>query len=442
MTELAIPQLNVKCLEPFKILYDIPADCSLLIFIGGRGGSKTYEVSKAVAYHSTIGKKRIQILRDEKAHIKESILNEVLMRYDTANTSGFLDGYYTRMDTGIKDIATGRMSVFTKGFRASSSSQRANLKSVSDIDIAVIEEAEDIRDQDKYNTFADSIRKPNSFIIIILNTPDINHWIVKRYFNLMPSEKDGYFKLQPKDIKGVYTVQTSYKDNPYLPAKTVEQYEGYGDTESHLYNEHYYLTAIKGYASTGLKGQIFKNYSTITLDEFNEVDAREVIGQDFGTASPAAMVNVKIEGNNLYLDELNYLGMGVKEIGIKYCELGFDEKQLIIADGAEPKTIQRLYYGFEKFGILDNKDLELYPQLRKGFNIIPAKKGQGSIMSGIGLMLGMKIFVTERSVNLQRELVSYCYAVDKNGNSLDRPIDNWNHLIDAIRYVVIAKGSY
>lgn len=55
------------------------------------------------------------------------------------------------------------------------------MKSVSNIDIAVIEEAEDLRDEDKFNTFSDSIRKEGSVIIIILNTPDVHHWIVKRF---------------------------------------------------------------------------------------------------------------------------------------------------------------------------------------------------------------------------------------------------------------------
>ena len=449
MTNITVEIPNKK----FDILFNTPEDTEIIICIGGRGGSKTYEVSKSIAYKAIVQDKRIQVLRDEKESIKESILNEVLLRYDTANEFGTFDGTFERQSNGIKNVRKDSMQVFTKGFRASSLSKVANLKSVSNVDIAVIEEAEDIRDEDKFNTFADSIREKGSYIIIILNTPDINHWIIKRYFNLeaitledaptlSENDIDGYFKLTPKGLPGVYVIQTSYKDNEFLPQKTVNSYESYGDPDSTKYNPHYFLTSILGFASTGLKGQIFKNYNTITLEEFNNVDAREVIGLDFGTSSPAAMVLVKIRKNEIFVHELSYVGMGVKEIGIKLCELGIGEDTLIIADSAEPDSIRRLYYGFDKYDNLSEREVSLYPQLSKGFNIIPAKKGAGSIMAGIGIMLGMQMRVTETSTNILRELVSYIYATDKNGNPLDRPIDANNHAIDAVRMVVLLKGTF
>jgi phage terminase large subunit len=138
----------------FKVLYDLPPDINVVVCIGGRGGRKTYEVSKFIAKSAAIDRKRCVILRDEKETIRESILNDVLNRYDAANEYGHLDHVCERMDTGIKDRKTGDMLVFTKGFRASSNQKKANLKGVSEIDIAVVEEAEDIREEDKFNTFS------------------------------------------------------------------------------------------------------------------------------------------------------------------------------------------------------------------------------------------------------------------------------------------------
>src|SRR5690349_5239646 len=171
------------------------------------------------------------------------------------------------------------MLVFTKGFRASDNTKKANLKSISNIDIAVVEEAEDIRDEEKFNTFADSIRKEGSLIIIILNTPDVQHWIIKRYFNLQQVE-DGFYKITPKQIKGFLCIQTSFEDNPYLPAHIIENYNNYGNPESHLYNKYYYMTAIKGYASTGRKGQIFTKFKTIKLADYLKLPFKEYYGQD------------------------------------------------------------------------------------------------------------------------------------------------------------------
>lgn len=424
--------------EKFKILYEDNEEVEIIICIGGRGGAKTYEVSLAGAFNALVKNKRIQVLRDEKAHIKESILNEILTRFDTANCEGAFDGLFERQIGGLKNVQTEEMQIFTKGFRASSNSQRANLKSISNVDIAIIEEAEDIRDEDKFNTFADSIRKKGSYIIIVLNTPDINHWVVKRYFNLLPTEYDGYFKLDPKKIKGVEYIMTSFEDNKHLQPKTVQKYKDYGNPESHLYNLHYYLTSILGYASTGLKGQIFKNYKIITQEAFNDVDKLEVIGLDFGTSSPAGIVAVKIDRNRIYLNELNYIGLNLKDLAIKLNTLGFDNKTLIIADSAEPETIRSLRYGIGN--ILSEKEKEVYKFASSGFhNMRPAKKGSGSIQSGIDKLLSFEIYVTETSNNLLNELLMYRWAVDRNNIPMDVPIDDCNHLIDPSRYVVQMK---
>lgn len=431
----------VHCSEKFKILYDLPKDASIVIAIGGRGGMKTYEISKNIVYNACIKNKRVQVLRDQKSHVKESILNEILLRYDTANENGALERRFTKLETGIKNNSTNEMVVFTKGFQASSNDKRANLKSVSNIDIAVIEEAEDIRDEDKFNTFADSVRKEGSYIIIVLNTPDINHWIVKRFFNLVPTDYEGYYKLEAKAIKGFVCIQTSYLDNPFLAQKTIESYGNYGNPESNQYNLHYYLTAILGYASTGLKGQIFKKYTIISKQEFDEVEAQSVIGLDFGTSSPAGMVEVKIIKNRIYIDELNYVGLATKELAIKMNNLGITSEQLIIADSAEPNTISALRNGIADK--LDERELELYPTAAIGFkNIWSAKKGKDSIKSGINDLLSMEMYVTERSTNLIMEFSTYTWAMDRNGNSLDVPIDANNHLIDPTRYVKSAKGIY
>lgn len=431
--------IKVKCLPQFQQLYNLPPGTDTVVLIGGRGGAKTYEASKFIAFSATIKKKRCVVLRDEKELIRESILNEILMRYDIANANGALSAHYQRLDTGIKDIKTSEMLVFTKGFRASTTDKRANLKSISNIDIAVIEEAEDIRDQDKFNVFSDGVRKEGAVIIIILNTPDLNHWVISRYFTLERIE-DGYFDIIPKQIPGFVCIKTSYEDNPFLPARVIEQYKAYGDPASHLYNKHYFLTAIKGYASTGRKGQIFSNWRSITNDQFNAIEARSIFGQDFGNPSPAGLVEVKIVNNRLYVRELNYKPQTEKEIGITYSIMGIKD-EIIIADSAEPATIRKLRIGWQPIELI-NKEVELYPQLIKGFNIYPAFKNPGSIASGIKKLQDFEVFVTEGSTNLWHEYANYIWATDKNGNPTDQPEDNNNHLIDPIRYVVSGKDRY
>lgn len=426
--------IKVKSLEPFKILYNLPEKINVVVCIGGRGGAKTYEVSKFIAFQSTIKKKRCVVLRDEKELIRESILNEVLLRYDTADINGALSQQYERLDTGIKDKSTNEMVVFTKGFRASQTDKKANLKSISNVDMAVIEEAEDIRDVDKFNTFADSIRKESSLIIIILNTPDINHWIIKRYFNLKQVE-DGYYEIIPKDIPGFLCIKTSFEDNPYLPAHIVDNYKNYGNPESHLYNPFYYKTAIKGWASTGRKGQVFTKVKAIKLGDYLKLPIKETFGLDFGTSSPAGIVGVKIDKNNLYARQLNYKPMNTLDIAKFFCKLKLNKTDLIVADSADPKSISKIKSGY-RGDELAKEEFINYPLLASGFHIIPAKKGSDSIEYGIGIIDSMNFHLVEESKDFWQEIFTYVYAQDKNGNYTNDPIDDFNHLIDPLRYVV------
>lgn len=447
---LCVMEVRVKVSKKFAKLYDLPVDTSYVILMGGRGGGKTYEASKFISFSATLLDKRCQILRDEAVGIKESIMNEILLRFDTANRDGVFDKSFSRLGNGIKNTKTGEMAVFSKGFRASSLEKKANMKSVSNIDIAVIEEAEDLRDEDKFNTFSDSIRKEGSVIIIILNTPDIHHWIVKRFFDAIPlsvddepdllgEDLDGYFKLVPKGTAGVVCMQSNYTDNEFLPHKTKIQYEAYGDPASSMYNLHHYLTNIKGYSTTGLKGQIFKNYDMISLEEYNLIDSLEVFGVDFGTASPAGVVAVKIIGNDLYVRELNYEPCDLISLGKKLNDLGIGSHDLIVADCAEPTTILELRMGLEKY--FSAEDRERYPAASYGFgNIRPSP--DKSINSGISKMLGMRIHVVKGSDNLVKEFTMYVWATDRDGKSLDKPVDAYNHLCDPLRYITRVHGIW
>lgn len=430
-------KVKIKCIEKYKILYNLPNETRLVILIGGRGGGKTYEASKWVAYSSTIKEKRCVILRDEKEQIKESILSEIKQRYDTANQGGVLDQFYELQETGIKNKKTGEMQVFTKGFRASDNQKSANLKGVSDIDIAVIEEAEDIRDVSKFNTFTDSLRKNGSIIVVILNTPDIRHWIIKRYFNLTLVE-DGYYEITPKNIKGFVCIKSNYTDNKFLPDNIIDQYKSYGDPESVNYDLHYYRTSILGLASTGRRGQILTNVKAIALSDYMKLPLKEYYGQDFGTAAPAGLVGCKFAKGCIYVRELNYKPMSALDLAKLYATLKFTKEDLIIADNADKKSIQKLKNGFKPDEIHDRSDMKKFPAIMRGFFIKECSKVDG-IQGGITLLKSQQLFFVEESLNLWAEAASYVYAKDKFGNSTNDPIDDNNHLIDPLRYVADYK---
>lgn len=451
--EMFLQKGAVPVNDKFVPLYDLPKDVNVVVLIGGRGGVKTTEGSRFVSLQSSVNRKRTAILRDEKELIRESILNEVLLRFDDQDKYWNFSSELSRLDTGLKEKATGQMLVFSKGFRASANLKNANLKSVSDIDIALVEEAEDIRDVQKYNTFADSIRKEGSLIIIILNTPDVGHWLMRRYFNLTPinfddvpelkgkvTEKDldGYFKISPKKIPGFFCIQSSFTDNPHLPDHILSNYKGYGDPNSHLYDLHYYLTAIKGYASSGRKGQVFKKIKRISLKDYLALPYKEIYGQDFGTTSPAGLIGLKRHRNDVYVREMNYLPKDLIELGKLYCSLGLhSSSDKIIADIAGKSDIAKLNTGWEH-SELDSETLKQFPGLIRGWDIQGWPKKE--IQSGVRLMNSLNIHIVEESKGFwdpeKGEVIKYVYAQDKNGNYTDDPIDAFNHLWDPTRYVI------
>lgn len=459
-----MPQVKVKAEEPFRILYNLPPEVDMVILIGGRGGMKTYEVSKFAAHNATIRKRRVAVLRDEKESIRESILNEILTRYDTANRNGQLTPYYERLETGLKDRLTGQSVVFTKGFRASSLQKKANMKGISEVDTAVVEEMEDIRDPAKFNTFWDSVRTPRRLCLMMLNTPDMQHWIVTRYFDLRPitfedapelrgkvDEKllEGYWKLLPRKKENLRVIITSYEMNPHLPEGLKRQYRAYGDPASHDYDLHYYLTAIKGFASSGRKGQVLRKVKPFSIADYLALDLPERFGLDFGTAAPAGIVGAKFDGNRMYVRELNYEPLHTLNIALKFARWRLTDKDVVIADSADPLAIGQLRRGYP----LNDVPVTLrdeFPAGIRGLHIHGAIKGPGSVEFGLNKLNELELyFVSDYPINpkigttnLWHEVFNYIYAVDKSGNYTNEPIDEFNHLIDPARYLAQSRGRF
>jgi len=429
--------IKVKVSEKFKPLYNLPEGTHTVVLIGGRAGMKTYEASKFIAFSATIKEKRCVVLRDEKERIRESILNEIWQRFDTANANGALNALYSKNNNELRKKSTGEALIYTQGFRASDNTKTANLKGSSNVDIAIFEEAEDIRDVEKFNTFVDSLRKEGCLKVILLNTPDVGHWIAKRYFTTTQVE-DGYFDLVPKDIPGVVIIKSSYKDNPYLPEHTLSDYAGYGDPKHHLYNHHYYMTAILGYASTGRKGQILTKVKWISHADYLALPYKEIYAQDFGPASPAATLGGKFHNNRLYFRGMNYKGLNALQIALKYIEWGFTSADVIVADPADKQACNLLSDGFTSDDAPQDI-LDRYPKLRQGFNVFRAPKGRDSISNDIDMLDSMELYCVEdgeEAENIKTEIMSWVYAQDKWGNYTNEAIDNFNHYMDCLRYLV------
>ena len=162
------------------------------------------------------------------------------------------------------------------------------------------------------------------------------------------------------------------------------------------------------------EGCIFDNWETGDFDQ----SLPFVFGQDYGFDDPTTLVKVSINKKKklLYLEEIFYLsGLDddkIFELNLKNCG-----RSLIIGDSAAKTTIVTL----------QRKKLE-----GKSLNIIPCMKGKGSVLTGIQKMQKYTIIVHPESKNLIKELNNYIWLDKKS----DTPIDDFNHLIDPIRYAV------
>lgn len=218
------------------------------------------------------------------------------------------------------------------------------------------------------------------------------------------------------DKGDVDVIVSSYKDNTFLSPDTINEIEYLEETDSEFWQ-------IFGLGEYGkIRGLIFNNWEIIP--EVPQGAKRLGGGKDFGfTNDPTALIEVYQQDGYLILNELIYQrGLTNDDIYQKCIELGITRDFEIIADSAEPKSIEELH--------------------RLGLNVKAALKGADSIKSSIDILKRYKIKVTASSVNLIKELRSYKWAEDKNGNSLNVPVDFNNHAIDAVRYFALNKLSH
>jgi phage terminase large subunit len=260
-----------------------------------------------------------------------------------------------------------------------------------------INEANEL-DLESYRQLA--LRTSNDFqgvsMILDYNPSDEYHWI---YDHVIPRDDASFYK-------------STYLDNPFLNQETIDEIERLRDTDE------YYWT-VYGLGERGISREtIFRS------DVYSELPERAKFlawGLDWGYANdPTALVKVYEHDHALYIEEVLYSGgLTNSDIGDKLKDFGITRHEEIIADSSEPKSIEEIH--------------------RMNFNIKPAKKGADSVRIGIDLMRRYKLYIKDTSTNAQKEFRNYKWMTDKNGKVLNQPKDEWNHCIDAVRYVCLNK---
>ncbi|MGZ9516639.1 PBSX family phage terminase large subunit [Staphylococcus epidermidis] len=273
---------------------------------------------------------------------------------------------------------------------------------------AWFEESYQIETFDKFSTVVESIRgsvdDPEFFkqITITFNPWSERHWLKPTFFD------------EDTKLNNTFSYTTTYRVNEWLDDVDIARYED-------LYRTNPRRARIVCDGDWGVaEGLVFENFEVKEFDWVKKLKDKQVVahGSDFGfTQDPTTLVSTIVDTQNKELwiyDEYYQRGMLTDEIYQMYIDKGLKNAE-IIADSAEKRLITEIK--------------------RKGIsNIKPSVKGQGSIMQGVQFIQGFKIYVHPSCEHTIEELNTYTFDQDKDGNWLNKPIDENNHILDALRY--------
>lgn len=392
-------------------------DKFIILVTGGRGSGKSFALSTFIerltfelGWDTTGHKIAHQILYSRYTMVSAniSIIPEV---YDKIRADGTAR-YFRQTKSDLVNIKTGSKIMF-RGIKTSSGNQTAKLKSIKGLSVFVCDEAEEFVNEKDFETIVYSIRQSGlkNLVIIIMNPTDSNHFIYQRY--IKDTHKlvnyDG-FDVQISTHPNVLHIHTSYLDNlEHLAPQFIEEAKAMKERDPERY-AHLFM----GRWADVAEGAIFKKWGIVK--EFPDYCKKVYLGMDLGyTNDVTAIVKVGFVDNRIYMEELCYkTAMLTTDIIRELRKYDYH----VISESADPRMVDEIALG--------------------GIIIYPVQKGPGSINAGIDKMQTMELYVTEKSLNLQEELRNYTWDTDKNGNYINTPIDAYNHLIDAVRYVVLA----
>ncbi len=396
-----------------KYLPVLTTKCRYVILMGGRGAGRStfasqYATGKLVA---TLQYFRCAIMRLILGDIRNSIYQEILDRIDESKIRDAV-----HINDSMMNIDYGTNSINAVGFKKSSGDQKAKLKSLASYNCILVEEAEEISEAD-FMQLDDSLRtvKGDITIILLLNPPPKSHWIIKRWFNLLPSGVNGFYIPELKaEMTDTLFIRSNYRDNiTNLSPQSIENYQRYLQTKpAHFFN------MIEGLVPETVIGKIYSGWQQIPVVPDNARLRRHCL--DFGyTNDPSAIVDLYEWNGGYVVDEQLYATGMLNDDLVDV--LNTLREALTVADSSEPKSIDEIK--------------------AKNVNIIGAVKGPGSITQGIQLVQQKQIWVTSRSLNIWNEYENYAWLQDRDGNGLNEPKDAYNHAMDAIRYGITSLNS-
>lgn len=268
-----------------------------------------------------------------------------------------------------------------------------------------VEEAYEVNRESDFDVIDESIRgevPPGYFkqATLTFNPWNEKHWLKKRFFDTSNTE--------------VLAMTTTYLCNEWLDDSDKRLFEDMKERNPRRYQ-------VAGLGHWGIvEGVVYEDWEEKRF-ELPKYDENHVFvaGLDFGYTNDPSALFIGVLDKRLKVlyvwDEMYKTNMSNKDIYDKIVEMGY-AKAHITADSAEPKSIKEL--------------------AGMGLHIQGAKKGRDSVNNGIQWIQDLHIVVHPRCVNFITEISNYSWAEDKFGKKINTPIDDFNHLMDAMRYAL------
>lgn len=375
-------------------VYEIVDDYShrLEVYYGGAGSGKSYGACQKVLLKALNRRRKVLVIRKVGATLKHSIFQLFL---DLLAASGILPASRVNRSDFQISLPNGSQLIF-KGL-----DDPEKIKSITGITDIVIEEATELTEEDflQLNLRLRPL-EPEPQIYLMFNPVSKANWVY------------GYFCIHPP--ADALIIQTTYKDNRFLTDDYRVELE-----ELQRRNPAYYRIYALGEFAT-LDKLVYPVWGKrlVTAEEIQGLPL--FAGLDFGYANdPSAIIWGRYDRENrrIYVTgEYAKTGMMNDGVATVIRSLGL-AKERIIADAAEPKSIAELR--------------QLYGLSR----VAPADKGPDSVMSGIQFIIQHELIIDERCTKTVEELENYTWEKDRRtGEYINKPVDAYNHLLDALRY--------
>lgn len=360
------------------------ANKRIVVCQSGTYTSKTFSIlALLIDIAAREPKKRITIVGETISSIKSGTLND--FKNIMENTERWIDEHYNATDRiyTFGNKSTIQFTSFDNTTKAKASGKR---------DILFLNEANNI----PWPIANELITRTSDRIYIDFN-PTNEFWV---HTEIIP-------------LKDCEIVKLHYTDNEAIPENIINMLEERIEkSKTSEYWKNWCKVYIDGEVGS-LDGIIFKDMKL--LDFIPEGSELLGFGMDFGfTNDPTTLTEIWKWGEENYIfNEVLFQTQMTNNDIIRYIKEK-ELKGLIVADSAEPKSIEEIK--------------------RAGINITGAIKGKDSVKNGIDLMLSKNLFITSNSINIINEFRNYSWITDNSGKSLNTPIDEYNHSIDGIRY--------